>query len=100
MLRRSRVTAPDGRDYVASILATEMSVAAKDCCSVSMVAISWIWRRGDTRKYPLKDCGGEILWLGLLQDRAREVFGIIGPNVEGKVLCVALARFLPRLGFC
>jgi hypothetical protein len=29
-----------GRDFVASIPATEWSVAAKDCCSVSMVAIS------------------------------------------------------------
>ena len=75
-------------------------MAAKDCCSVSMGAISRIWQRGDTRKNPLKNCGGEILWIGLLQDRARKVFGINGPAVEGKVLCIALVRFSPRLGFC
>ena len=49
---------------------------------------------------PLIDCRGEILWIGLLQVRVRKVFGIIGPAVEGKVLCVALVRFSPRLGFC
>ena len=81
-------------------LATEMSVAAKDCCSVSMVVISWIWRRGDTRKNPLKDCGGEILWIGFLRVRERRVFGTVDPDVEGENLCVALVRFSPRLGFC
>jgi len=98
--RQVAVAAPMGETKSLRKLATDMSVAAKDCCSVAMVAISWIWQRGNTRKNPLKDCRGEILWIGLLQDRARKVFGIIGPAVEGKVLCVALVRFSPRLGFC
>ena len=49
---------------------------------------------------PLKDCSAEILWIGLLQDRARKVFGIIGPDIGGETLCVALVRFSPRLGCC
>ena len=81
-------------------LATEISIAAKDCCSVSMAAISWIWQRGNTRKNLLKDCGGKILWIGFLWVRERRVVGTVGPDVEGENLCVALVQFLPRLGFC
>ncbi len=38
--RQVAVTAPMGETKSLRKLATEMSVAAKDCCSVSMVAIS------------------------------------------------------------